>query len=92
SDLLIIDGIGGLEGRGKGFFPALAWARALRTPELIVLSSRHDQIPDIATRLALPPEQVAMGPSTDDSPEVLAQQVLAACQRPSRQRRASRGA
>ncbi len=54
SDLIIVDGVGRLEQRGQGLFPALAWARMQARPRLIILSSRRDHIPDIAQRLSLP--------------------------------------
>jgi|GEM_PF-666138 len=53
SDLLIVDGVGRLEERGQGLFPALAWARMRARPKMIVLSSRSDHVPHITQRLAL---------------------------------------
>jgi nucleoside-triphosphatase THEP1 len=53
SDLLIVDGVGRMEERGQGLFPALAWARMQARPKLIVLSSRRDHVPHITQRLAL---------------------------------------
>ncbi len=53
SDVLIVDGVGRLEERGQGLFPALAWARMQVRPKMIVLSSRWDHVPQVAARLAL---------------------------------------
>jgi nucleoside-triphosphatase THEP1 len=52
-DLLIIDGIGRLEERGEGLFPALAWARMQERAKVIVLSSKRSHIPEVARRLSL---------------------------------------
>lgn len=53
SDLLVVDGIGRLEERGQGLFPALAWARMQTQPKMFLVSSRSEHVPLVLSRLAL---------------------------------------
>ncbi len=59
ADVVIVDGVGKLEGAGRGHFPALAWARKLQGPKVVLLSVRRDQMPTVAERLNLPRHAMA---------------------------------
>jgi putative molybdopterin biosynthesis protein len=52
-DVLVVDGVGRLEEQGQGLFPALAWARSIDGPKLVLLSVRSGQVPNIADPLFL---------------------------------------
>lgn len=82
-DLLVIDGVGALEHGGKGFFPALAWARTLPDAKMIVVSSRREPNQGLTQRLALEPDRVttvALDPRPD-GPDLAAGVVLQSCGR-----------
>ncbi len=88
SDLLIVDGVGRLETRGQGLFPALAWARTQSRPKLIILSSRRAHVPDVARRLSLSDKQVtelSFG-SQSAAPQQIVEQIVRACGRTPRAR------
>jgi nucleoside-triphosphatase THEP1 len=88
SDLLIVDGIGRLEERGQGLFPALAWVRMQPRPKMIVLSSRLDHVPKIAQRLALSGRlvtELSFGSETV-APAHVVDHILHACGRIRRRR------
>ena len=53
ADLVIVDGIGSLERHGKGFFPALAWARSRARGPVMVLASGRPGMQQLASRLEL---------------------------------------
>lgn len=88
SDLLIVDGVGRLEERGQGLFPALAWARMQARPKMIVLSSRPDHVPHITQRLALSDRlvtELSFGSETA-APSHVVDHILHACGRIRRSR------
>jgi putative molybdopterin biosynthesis protein len=88
SDLLIVDGVGRLEDRGQGLFPALAWIRAQDRPKLMILSSRQHHVPHVAERLSLSDKQVgelSLGAAVSPPPEVV-DYILRACGKKRRSR------
>ena len=91
-DLLVFDGIGALEHGGKGFFPALAWARTLPPAQTVIISSRRKPNSSLTDRLALAPDRVTALSlaSQPDSLNQVAEQVLHACgRRPQRSKHAT---
>jgi nucleoside-triphosphatase THEP1 len=54
ADVLLIDGVGKLEGKGQGHFPALRWAREIERPLVVLVSLRADLIPSLRKKLGLP--------------------------------------
>jgi len=88
SDLLIVDGVGRLEERGQGLFPALAWARMQARPKMIVLSSRPNHVAHLAQRLALSDRlvtELSFGSDTV-APAHVVDHILHACGRIRRSR------
>jgi excisionase family DNA binding protein len=92
SDVLVVDGVGKLEERGQGLFPALAWARMQVRPKMILLSSRWDHVPQVTARLALTDRivtELAFGSSTATPPHVI-DHILLGCGKKRRSRTAPR--
>jgi excisionase family DNA binding protein len=94
SDLLIVDGVGTLEERGRGFLPALAWARAKARVKMIILSSTHNRAARIARRLALPDRSVTEFSFDREptAPACVVDHIVRACGRSGRGPRTARSA
>ncbi|HNS95334.1 MAG TPA: helix-turn-helix domain-containing protein [Polyangiaceae bacterium] len=93
SDVLIVDGVGRLEQRGQGLFPALAWARMQPRSTMIVLSSRWNRVPQVTQRLALSGPQVtelSFG-HHDATPPHIIEHIMRACKKSPRSHRVVEG-
>ncbi|HPY17604.1 MAG TPA: hypothetical protein PLM08_08005, partial [Polyangiaceae bacterium] len=91
--VLIVDGVGRLEQRGQGLFPALAWARMQPRSTMIVLSSRWNRVPQVTQRLALSGPQVtelSFG-HHDATPPHIIEHIMRACKKSPRSHRVVEG-
>jgi len=82
-ELLVVDGVGRLEEQGQGMFPALAWARSIDGPKLVLLSVRSGQVPNVADALALSDRMIAgfaLG-NSDASQALAVERIAAVCGR-----------
>ncbi len=66
ADVLVVDGVGKLEGMGLGHFPALQWVRDLSRPMVVVLSARQDVLPAVRRKLSLSSKTLETATCADD--------------------------
>ena len=66
ADVLVVDGVGKLEGAGQGHFPALQWVRDLARPMVVVLSARQDVLPAVRRKLSLSSKTLETATCSDD--------------------------